>query len=183
MIYLQLFFSFFQIGLFSFGGGYASLPLIQDQVVSGHHWLTMQEFSDIVTISQMTPGPVAINASTFTGTQIAGVWGAVVATIGCVMPSVIIVLVLAVIYNRYKNLPWMQAVLKALRPAVIVMIASAAVSLILLMLWGNESAVGALKEMNLPGLGIFAISLIVLRKTKVNPILVMIGAGIAGLFL
>lgn len=181
MIYLQLFWSFFQIGLFSFGGGYASLPLIQDQVIKIHHWLTMQEFSDIVTISQMTPGPVAINASTFTGTQIAGVGGAVIATAGCVMPSVMIVLALAVIYNRYKNLPWMQAVLKSLRPAVIVMIASAAVSLILMMLWGSEGTVGRLKDINLPGLAIFLVSLFVLRKKKVNPILVMVGAGIVGL--
>ena len=104
-----------------------------------------------------------------------------IATAGCVMPSVMIVLALAVIYNMYKNLPWMQAVLKSLRPAVIVMIASAAVSLILMMLWGSEGTVGRLKDINLPGLAIFLVSLFVLRKKKVNPILVMVGAGIVGL--
>ena len=87
MIYLQLFWSFFQIGLFSFGGGYAALPLIQTQVVDLHHWLSMSEFMDLITISQMTPGPIAINSATFVGIQIAGPWGAVVSTLGCILPS------------------------------------------------------------------------------------------------
>ena len=86
MVYLELLWSFFQIGLFSFGGGYAALPLIQTQVVDLHGWLNMTEFVDIITISQMTPGPIAINASTFVGMRIAGVGGAAVATLGCVLP-------------------------------------------------------------------------------------------------
>ena len=89
-IYLQLFWSFFQIGLFSIGGGYAAMPLIQNQVVSIHSWLTMAEFADIVTIAEMTPGPIAINSATFVGTKVAGLAGAVVATAGCVFPSCII---------------------------------------------------------------------------------------------
>ena len=80
MIYLKLFLSFLQIGLFSFGGGYAAMPLIQEQVVTQHGWLTMTEFTDLITISQMTPGPIAINAATFVGSKIAGVPGSVAAT-------------------------------------------------------------------------------------------------------
>ena len=91
MIYLKLFLSFLQIGLFSFGGGYAAMPLIQDQVVSQHGWLTMTEFTDLITISQMTPGPIAVNAATFVGSKIAGVPGSVSATCGCILPSCIIV--------------------------------------------------------------------------------------------
>ena len=91
MIYLELFWSFFQIGLFSIGGGYAALPLIREQVTEIHHWLDMTAFIDIVTISQMTPGPIAINAATFVGTQVGGLPGAVIATVGCVTPSCIIV--------------------------------------------------------------------------------------------
>ena len=91
MIYLKLFLSFLQIGLFSFGGGYAAMPLIQEQVVSQHDWLTMTEFTDLITISQMTPGPIAINAATFVGSKIAGVPGSVAATCGCILPSWIIV--------------------------------------------------------------------------------------------
>ena len=97
MIYLELLWSFFQIGLFSIGGGYAAMPLIQHQAIDIHGWLTMQSFSDIMTISQMTPGPIAINAATFVGIQVAGIPGALVATFGCVLPSSIIVTILAFI--------------------------------------------------------------------------------------
>ena len=85
MIYLQLFLSFLQIGMFSFGGGYAAMPLIQGQVVTAHHWLSMEEFTDLITISQMTPGPIAINSATFVGTKIAGTGGALAATFGCIL--------------------------------------------------------------------------------------------------
>ena len=85
MIYLQLFLSFLQIGMFSFGGGYAAMPLIQGQVVTAHHWLSMEEFTDLITISQMTPGPIAVNSATFVGTKIAGTGGALAATFGCIL--------------------------------------------------------------------------------------------------
>lgn len=85
MIYLQLFLSFLQIGMFSFGGGYAAMPLIQGQVVTLHGWLTMSEFTDLITISQMTPGPIAVNSATFVGMKIAGIPGAIVATAGCIL--------------------------------------------------------------------------------------------------
>ena len=91
MIYLQLFISFLQIGMFSFGGGYAAMPLIQGQVVTGHKWLSMAEFTDLITISQMTPGPIAVNSATFVGMKVAGVPGALAATLGCILPSCIIV--------------------------------------------------------------------------------------------
>ena len=97
MIYWQLFVSFFQIGLFSFGGGYAAMPLIRQQVVELHSWLTPTQFTDIVTISQMTPGPIAVNSASFVGMQIAGIPGSVVATLGCVAPACVIVTVLAVL--------------------------------------------------------------------------------------
>ena len=82
MIYLKLFWSFIQIGLFSIGGGYAALPLIQNQVVELNKWLSMEEFVDLITIAEMTPGPIAINASTFVGTRIAGIGGAIISTFG-----------------------------------------------------------------------------------------------------
>ena len=100
MLYLQLFWSFFQIGLFSIGGGYAAMPLIQNQVVDLHHWLTLSEFTDLITISQMTPGPIAINSATFVGIRIGGVGGALVSTLGCILPSLIIVMTLAYFYTK-----------------------------------------------------------------------------------
>ena len=111
MIYWQLLWSFFQIGLFSIGGGYAAMPLIQHQVVEVHPWLTLTEFTDIVTLSQMTPGPIAINSATFVGMRIAGISGALVATAGCVLPSCVIVLILAWVYYRYRSLSVIQGVL------------------------------------------------------------------------
>ena len=104
MIYLELFLSFLQIGLFSFGGGYAAMPLIQGQVVNGHHWLSMTEFTDLITISQMTPGPIAVNSATFVGIKIAGIPGALIATLGCILPSCIIVTLIASLYLKYRNL-------------------------------------------------------------------------------
>ena len=115
MIYLQLFLSFLQIGLFSFGGGYAAMPLIQDQVVTAHGWLSMPEFTDLITISQMTPGPIAINSATFVGMKIAGVPGAVAATVGCVFPSCVIVTLLARLYLKYRDMSLLQGILGSLR--------------------------------------------------------------------
>ena len=103
MIYLQLFLSFLQVGMFSIGGGYAAMPLIQSQVVEKYAWLTMSEFTDLITIAEMTPGPIAVNSATFVGIRIAGLPGAVIATFGCIFPSCIIVSLLAYIYYRYKN--------------------------------------------------------------------------------
>ena len=139
MIYLQLLWSFIQIGLFSIGGGYAAMPLIQHQVVDLHAWLTMTQFADIMTIAEMTPGPIAINSATFVGIRVAGIPGALVATIGCVLPSCLIVLLLAFLYYRLKGLSLVQGVLFGLRPAVIAMIASAGLSLLLLSLGGGVS--------------------------------------------
>ena len=123
MIYLQLFISFLQIGMFSFGGGYAAMPLIQGQVVTLHHWLSMEEFTDLITISQMTPGPIAVNSATFVGIKIAGIPGAAVATLGCILPSCVIVTLLAKLYLKYRNMGMLQGILGSLRPAVVAMIA------------------------------------------------------------
>ena len=125
MIYFQLFLSFFQIGLLSFGGGYAAMPLIQGQVVQGHGWLSMSEFTDLITISQMTPGPIAVNSATFVGIKIAGVPGALAATFGCILPSCILVTLLAKLYLKYREMAMLQGILRSLRPAVVAMIASA----------------------------------------------------------
>ena len=131
MIYLQLFLSFLQIGAFSFGGGYAAMPLIQSQIVSQHGWLNMGEFTDLITISQMTPGPIAVNSATFVGIKIAGIPGAVVATAGCILPSCIIVTLLAKLYLKYRNMMMLQGILNSLRPAVVSMIASAGILILI----------------------------------------------------
>lgn len=181
MIYLQLFWSFFQVGLFSFGGGYASMRLIQNQVVDLHHWLDMTEFTDIITISQMTPGPIAINSATFVGTKVAGIGGALIATLGCVLPSCVIVLTLAYIYYRYRQLSMVQGVLGRLRPAVVAMIAAAGLSILMTALFGSQAILPDFTNLNYVALLLFAACLFVLRKWKPNPIWVMAGAGLIGM--
>lgn len=183
MIFVQLFWSFFQIGLFSIGGGYAAMPLIQSQVVELHPWLTMTQFADIMTIAEMTPGPIAINSATFVGIQIAGIPGALVATLGCVFPSCIIVMTLAYVYYRFRGLSMVQGVLGGLRPAVIAMIASAGISLLLMALYGQKTWPADLSAINFISLAIVAVGFFILRKWKTNPIYVMAGAGVAGVIL
>ena len=176
MIYLQLFLSFLQIGLFSFGGGYAAMPLIQEQIVDTHGWLSMSEFTDLITISQMTPGPIAINSATFVGIKIAGLAGAAVATAGCIFPSCVIVTLLAKIYLKYRNVKTFQSVLDSLRPAVVAMIAAAGVSILTSAFWKNADKI-ILAETDWSMALIFLICLVLLIKVKWNPILVMLLAG------
>ena len=182
MIYLQLFLSFLQIGAFSFGGGYAAMPLIQNQVVQLHSWLSQSEFTDLITISQMTPGPIAINSATFVGTRIAGIPGALAATAGCVLPSCILVTLLAKIYLKYRNLSLLQGVLKSLRPAVIAMIAAAGASILVNAFWGESiaslTARQLLPNISIQAVGILTGSLILLARFKMNPIHVMLLSGV-----
>ena len=177
MIYLQLFLSFLHIGAFSFGGGYAAMPLIQSQIVSQHGWLNMAEFTDLITISQMTPGPIAVNSATFVGIKIAGIPGAIVATAGCILPSCIIVTLLAKLYLKYRNMVMLQGILNSLRPAVVSMIASAGILILISAFWGSDGPVN-LGNTSWSLVVIFGISLLLLQKFKMNPILVMVLAGV-----
>ena len=184
MIYWELLWSFIQIGLFSVGGGYASMPLIQAQVVDKYHWLTLTEFADIITISQMTPGPVAINSATFVGMRIGGIGGALVATLGCIPPSCAIVLTLSWIYFKYRSVSVVQGVLAGLRPAVVALIASAGVTILLMSFFGGatESIYHLpFSQLDWVAIALFAVCLILLRKTKISPLLIMAGAGVVGM--
>lgn len=177
MIYLKLFISFLQIGCFSFGGGYAAMPLIQEQVVTLNHWLTLDAFTDLVTISQMTPGPIAVNAATFVGTQIAGTPGAIVATLGCILPSCIFVTMLAFIYTKYKNLSLLQGTLSALRPAVVALIANAGVTILVSAFFRNNAVSFVSGNVEIRMIVYFIVAIVLLRKVKLNPILVMVLCG------
>ena len=179
MIYLQLFLSFLQIGVLSFGGGYAAMPLIEAQIVTMHGWLDLTEFANLVTIAEMTPGPIAVNAATFVGTKIAGVPGALVATFGCILPACVLVTLIAKLYLKYRNLSVLQSVLGSLRPAVVAMIASAGVTILMSAFWGGRTVV--LASTNFLMAGIFALCFLLLRKTKLNPIAVMVLAGVLNL--
>lgn len=180
MILAELFFSFVQIGLFSVGGGYAAIPLIREQTVTLHGWLTAEEFMHLAAIAEMTPGPIAINGATFAGLKVAGLPGALAATLGCILPSLVIVSVLAALYRRCREMPMLQGILAALRPAVAALIASAGLSMLLQIALGSEGAAG---EIQWVGLVLFTAALLALRKLRWSPILVMALCGAAGLCL
>jgi chromate transporter len=171
MVYLTLFWSFFKVGLFSFGGGYAMIPLIEKEIVDVHNWLPTNEFLDIIAISQLTPGPIAVNAATFVGQKVAGFLGSVVATVGVTAPSFIIILTIAVLLKRYRSLPTVDAFFEGVRPAVIALIVKAAYSV-------ARSSFSGVRD--------FVIALIIfigLYKFKTNPLLVIAIAAILGLLL
>lgn len=176
MTLLTLLLTFMQLGAFSVGGGYAAMPLIESLTVAQHGWLTAAEFADLVTIAEMTPGPIAINAATFVGMRVAGVSGALAAMLGCVLPSLVIVSLLAWAYNRGRSGLMMQSVLASMRPVVVALIASAAVTL---------TRVACLRGDTIRWMGVllFIAALVALRRWKVSPILAMALCGACGLAL
>jgi len=161
---------FTKIGLFSFGGGYAILAMIKQEVVLNHGWLTEAEFFDIVAISQMTPGPIAINAATFIGYQKAGIPGAIVCTLGVILPSLILMLLVTLSYVKLKHKPWFNRILFRMRPLAIGLIASAAI------MAGRD----AIRDWF--SIGVFAAAFLLSWKWRVNPFLLLIGAGVVGFF-
>ena len=170
MIYIQLFLSFVQIGLFSVGGGYAAIPLIQSQVVETHGWLTMNEFTNLITIAEMTPGPIGVNSATFTGLQIAGIPGAIAATFGSIFPSCILVSILALVYCN---------ILSSLRPAVVALITAAGFSMFQTAVLSGQTL--HISSVNIVELLLFIAAFATLRKWKLNPILIMCLCGIGNL--
>lgn len=169
---------FFQIGTFNIGGGLAAIPLIQEQVVNQYHWLSLTEFTDLITIAQMTPGPTAINSATFIGIRLAGILGAMIATFAFVLPSAIIVMILAYIYNKHKQLDDVQALLNSLKPAIVAFIASAGFSILQTALTDTSQLPQA--PFDYIALCLFIIAFIILRQFRSNPIYIMLGTGIVG---
>lgn len=181
MLYLQLFYTFFKIGLFGFGGGYAMLSMIQGEVVTRYGWLTSQEFTDIVAISQMTPGPIGINSATYVGfTATGSVWGSIIATLAVVLPSFILMLAISKFFLKYQKHPVVEAVFSELRPAVVGLLASAA-----LVLMNTENFSSPKEDMYsfIISCLIFLVAFVGTRKYKINPILMIVACGIAGLIL
>jgi len=180
MILLELFLNFIKIGLFSFGGGYAAVPLIQNVIVDTKKWIEMSEFVDLITIAEMTPGPIALNSASFVGQRLAGFPGAIVATLGCIFPSLVIVLILAWLYFKYKNLKMVQGVLSAVRPAIVSMIASAGLSILVLALFDSDLKNIELSNLRYVELILFIVGLVLIRKFKLNAMYIIFGSGVVG---
>lgn len=192
MIYLQLFISFFKIGLFGFGGGLAILSLIQHEVLA-YGWMSEQEFVDIVAISQVTPGPIGVNCATYVGyTATGSVWGSVLATCAMVLPGLVIMLTLCKLYivlsTRFADNPYFQNTLRYLRFAVLGLIAAAALLLITPATFIDRWSVVLFA-------GVFVLTVLpqlirskqpVVKKivtTLSHPILLIVLAGVAGYFI
>ena len=186
MIFLELFITFFKIGLFTFGGGYAMIPLMQQEVV-GNHWLTLTELTNVIAISQSTPGPFAVNVATFVGMGMGGLLGALIAALAVVLPSFIIILIIAKAFTNFQNNKWVQGALFGMRPVVIGLIASA-----VFLLMSNELIVQGAEITNLQVLMeslkykeiiIFASCTFIYFKFKLHPIqLILISGGLGMLF-
>lgn len=170
MILLKLFWSFIQIGAMAFGGGYATLPLIESIIVKQNGWLTMVEMIDVVTISQMTPGPIAINAASFVGTKIAGIPGAIVATAGTVLPQSIIMFILGSIIFSGKKVPIVDKFLKGLRPGIVGLIGAAALSMFISALFPS----GVISEVDVIALAGFVVGFILyVRKVDMMKLIIL----------
>jgi chromate transporter len=168
MPYLNLALSFFKIGLLGFGGGYAMLPMIQKEVA--RFGISGTEFIDLLAISQMTPGPIGINASTYTGYKVAGFWGAAVATFSNVLPTFLLALIAAQLFYRFRKNHNVEAFFKGLRPLVIGLIAASVV------LMAKDIRLGS----NYKGILILLFVFIAGYRFKANPVLLIILAGITG---
>lgn len=189
LLYLKLFWTFFQIGLFGFGGGYAMISMIQGEVVGRHHWMTNGEFTDIVAISQSTPGPIGINSATYVGytslinAGYAPVWGALgslIATFAVVLPSLILMLAISRFFMKYKNHPAVEHTFMGLRPAVIGLLAAAS---LLMMNAENFSTPGQNPWQFFISVGLFLFAFIGQQVYKMNPILLLVLCGLSGLLL
>ncbi len=180
MIYLQLFLTFFKIGAFTFGGGYAMLPLVQSEVTD-KGWLDIQTIVDFIAVSESTPGPFAVNAATFVGSQVAGFWGAFCATVGVVLPSFIIILIVAKFFAKFKDSKVIKGCMSGLKPAVIGLIAAAVVSVGATVFFTGGFTLSAVTNITFyVSLFIFAVSLICAFK-KVHPILIICISAVLGI--
>lgn len=180
MLLFKLFFAFIKVGLFSVGGGYAAIPLIQDQIVNVYGLMTLEEFSDLITVAEMTPGPISINSSTFVGMRLSGIGGVLLCTLGCIIPSFCICLILAHFYYKYRTIKGVQIVLSSLRPAVVALIASAGASILMLGLFQADLFSAHIDNFRYVEFGIFVTALFLLRKYKLNAISVILGSGVVG---
>lgn len=172
----QLFASFFQVGLFSIGGGYAAMPLIQSQAVDIKGWLTLAEFADLVTIAEMTPGPIAINSATFVGMKVAGLSGVIAATLGNVLPPCIIMIILAKLYEKYSKQALLKHILENVRPVVVAAIFTAGLSLL-------QLAIGSIGNLDIFAIIVFVLAFLVLnsKKVKIGPIILLVVGALVGI--
>lgn len=177
----ELFTTFLMIGSTAFGGGYAVMPLITRYIVEQHHWLTMIELTDVTAVSQMTPGPIILNSATFVGVKMAGFLGGVVATLGSVLPSFLILLVLGYYFFKHSDLQFIQAILKGLRPAIVGLILIASLTLIKTSLFKGVWPILEGYSFNIVSIFTFLVAFGISSKTKLDTLSIVVIGGVIGL--
>lgn len=182
MIYLQLFWEFFKIGLFTFGGGYAMIPMI-NQAVQSNGWLELEAVYNMIAVSEATPGPFAINIATYAGIETAGFLGAVVATLGVVLPSFFIILAVYYIFRNINNNIFFKNAMTAVKPVVVGLITLAAVNILLNNIFNIEKVSDFVNIQSVDWVGIFMVIwlFIITRFKKINPILLIVFSAFLGL--
>lgn len=176
MIYLKLFIEFFRIGLFSFGGGYAMIPLISDVIVK-NSWMIQEEFTQIIGIAEMTPGPIAVNSATFVGHKVAGIGGSVSATLGVAMPSLLLILFVSKIFFKYSDHRITQSIFKGIRPVIAGLILSSAIVVGKNVLFTEHLT---LNSFQVETFVITLILFIIAMVKKVHPIFLIVLGGLLG---
>ena len=187
MIYFQLFYTFFLIGLFTFGGGYAMIPMIQDQVV-GKGWMSDAQLTDFIAISESTPGPFAINISTFVGSQVGGIFGAVCSTLGVILPSFIIIILVAIILSKFLMNRYVQGALNGVKPVILALICSTAIIFFVKMaLFSGNALYSQTMTFDRAGVTLLLVlaSFVIIYKTYIkkslNPILLLLLSAVLGI--
>jgi chromate transporter len=178
MILLQIVLSFMKVAVLAFGGAYAAFPLVEQEIVINRAWMTYTEFLDLVALDEITPGPIIVNCATFVGMKVAGIPGAIAASIGCSLPSILIVSLLIFFYQKYKSLPMMKEVLKALKCMAAALILTSFVKM-----FGNIILPNGFPDISIYALVMAVLSYVLMHKFKFNPLLVMLGCGAVNLIL
>lgn len=166
---IKLFFAFLKIGAFSFGGGYAVLTFIQKEIIENYHWITAKDFIDIVAIAEMTPGPIAVNSSTFVGYKLGGLLGSAIATLGVILVPFTVTLLVSIYFNKFKHIKQVNWVLKGIRPAVLGLIASACYK------------IGVISIVDIKSVIIGVLVFLGVYKFKIHPILALVISGLLGI--
>ena len=177
----EIFLAFLKVGSLAFGGAYAAMPLIEQQIVKATGWMSFQEFYDLIAIDELTPGPILINSATFIGMKLGGIPGAIVATLGCILPACIVSLILISLYRKYKEIPMISEIMNCLKSMSVAMIFSTVLKIFVSAVFPN--GLEHLKDINILAVIMIGISYYLLKRCRINPIFLMLGCGCISLIL
>ena len=177
----EIFVAFIKIGSLAFGGAYAAMPLIEQQIVKATGWMSFQEFYDLIAIDELTPGPIIINSATFIGMKLGGIPGAIAATIGCILPACIVSLILISLYRKYREIPVITEMMNCLKSMSVAMIFSTVLKIFVSAVF--PQGLDHLKDIDLLAVVMIGISYYLLKRYKTNPIFIMLGCGCISLIL